>query len=81
MRAIMMTPISPYNEDYHIFQTTKEESLMRQIRNGLYGAGIVENTKGEADAGQAEINVHYSDALRMGDVHVMVKNALRKLPF
>ena len=23
-----MTPISPYNEDYHIFQTTKEESLM-----------------------------------------------------
>ena len=29
-----MTPISPYNEDYHIFQTTKEESLMRQIRNG-----------------------------------------------
>ena len=62
-----MTPISPYNEDYHIFQTTKEESLMRQIRNGLHGAGIiVENTKGEADAGQAEINVHYADALRMG---------------
>ena len=31
-----MTPISPYNEDYHIFQTTKEEGLMRQIRNGLH---------------------------------------------
>ena len=77
-----MTPISPYNEDYHIFQTTKEESLMRQIRNGLYGAGIVvENTKGEADAGQAEINVHYADALRMGDVHVMVKNAVKEIAF
>ena len=77
-----MTPISPYNEDYHIFQTTKEESLMRQIRNGLHGAGIVvENTKGEADAGQAEINVHYDDALRMGDVHVMVKNAVKEIAF
>ena len=77
-----MTPISPYNEDYHIFQTTKEESLMRQIRNGLHGAGIiVENTKGEADAGQAEINVHYADALRMGDVHVMVKNAVKEIAF
>ena len=77
-----MTPSSPYNEDYHIFQTTKEESLMRQIRNGLHGAGIiVENTKGEADAGQAEINVHYADALRMGDVHVMVKNAVKEIAF
>ena len=77
-----MTPIGPYNEDYHIFQTTKEESLMRQIRNGLHGAGIiVENTKGEADAGQAEINVHYADALRMGDVHVMVKNAVKEIAF
>ena len=77
-----MTPISPYNEDYHIFQTTKEESLMRKIRNGLHGAGIVvENTKGEAEAGQAEINVHYADALRMGDVHVMVKNAVKEIAF
>lgn len=55
---------------------------MRQIRNGLHGAGIiVENTKGEADAGQAEINVHYADALRMGDVHVMVKNAVKEIAF
>ena len=77
-----MTPISSYNEDYHIFQTTKEENLMRQIRNGLFGAGInVENTKGEADAGQAEINVHYTEALRMGDVHVMVKNAVKEIAF
>jgi glutamine synthetase len=50
-----MTTISAYNEDYHIFQTAKEEGLMRQIRNGLQGAGIdVENTKGEASAGQAD---------------------------
>ena len=46
---------SAYNEDYAILQTTKEEGLMRAMRNGLVGAGIpVENTKGEADAGQIE---------------------------
>ena len=37
-----------YIEDYHILQTTKQETVMRAIRNGLYGAGItVENSKGE----------------------------------
>ena len=77
-----MTPISPYNEDYHIFQTTKEESLMRSIRNGLVGAGVrVENTKGEADPGQAEINVCYSDALEMADNHCLVKNAVKEIAF
>ena len=77
-----MTTISPYNEDYHIFQTTKEETLMRQIRNGLQGAGIgVENTKGEADPGQAEVNVRYSDALQMADNHCLVKNAVKEIAF
>ena len=77
-----MTTISPYNEDYHIFQTTKEEGLMRQIRNGLQGAGIkVENTKGEADPGQAEVNVQYGDALYMADTHVLVKNAVKEIAF
>ena len=28
-----LQPISNYNEDYHIFQTTKEEPIMRPIRN------------------------------------------------
>ena len=75
-----LTTISPYNEDYHIFQTTKEEHLMRAIRNGLYGAGVtVENTKGEADAGQAEVNIKYSDALDTGDTHVLVKNAVKEI--
>ena len=77
-----MTTISPYNEDYHIFQTTREEGLMRQIRNGLQGAGVrVENTKGEADPGQAEVNVCYSDALEMADNHCLVKNAVKEIAF
>lgn len=75
-----LTPISNYNEDYHIFQTTKEESLMRPLRNGLYGAGImVENTKGEADAGQAEVNAKYADALTTADNHVLIKQATKEI--
>jgi glutamine synthetase len=75
-----LTAISAYNEDYHIFQTTKEEPLMRALRNGLYGAGIaVENTKGEADSGQAEVNVRYSDALDAADTHAIIKNATKEI--
>jgi glutamine synthetase len=48
---------------------------MRAVRNGLYGAGIpVENSKGEADAGQHEVNYRYSDALDTADNHVIVKH-------
>ena len=75
-----LTPISAYNEDYHIFQTTKEEGLMRAIRTGLNAADVpVENTKGEASAGQAEINIRYADALTMADRHVIVKNAVKEI--
>ncbi|KGE00839.1 glutamine synthetase family protein [Rhizobium sp. YS-1r] len=71
---------SAYNEDYHIFQTTKEEEVMRAIRTGLQGAGIpVENSKGEASAGQEEINVRYADALTMADRHVIIKNACKEI--
>lgn len=77
-----LEPVSSYNEDYHILQTAKEEGLMRALRNGLDGAGVpVENTKGEADAGQAEINVRYADALTMADRHVLVKAAAKEIAF
>ncbi|MCF8502533.1 MAG: glutamine synthetase family protein, partial [Rhodospirillum sp.] len=75
-----MTTISGYNEDYHIFQTTKEEDVMRAIRNGLNGADIpVENSKGEASPGQEEINVRYADALTMADRHVLIKNGCKEI--
>lgn len=77
-----LTPISSYNEDYHLFQTAKEETLMRAIRTGLQGAGIrVENTKGEAEAGQAEINVYYADALTTADNHCLIKQAIKEIAF
>ncbi|MEY4872492.1 MAG: hypothetical protein RLZZ563_1822 [Pseudomonadota bacterium] len=75
-----LKPISAYNEDYHLFQTSKEESLMRDVRNGLYAAGIpIENTKGEADAGQHEVNYKYSDALDTADNHVIVKQGIKEI--
>ncbi len=77
-----MNLISPYNEDYHIFQTSKEEEVMRDIRNGLYGAGIpVECSKGEASAGQEEINVKYDEALASADNHAIVKNGCKEIAF
>ena len=69
-----------YIQDYHIFQTTKEEPVMRAIRNGLHAAGIpVENSKGEWGPGQEEINVRYTDALTMADRHVILKNGIKEI--
>jgi len=75
-----LTPISGYNEDYHILQTTKEEAVMRPIRNHLYAAGIpIENSKGEAEAGQEELNIRYASALDCADHHTIAKNAVKEI--
>lgn len=69
-----------YIEDYHIFQTTKEEELIRAIRNGLDGAGIpVEFSKGEWGPGQEEINLRYAEAVEMADRHVIYKNGAKEI--
>jgi glutamine synthetase len=71
-----------YIQDYHIFQTTKEEDVMRAIRNGLQGAGIpVENSKGEWGPGQEEVNVRYADPLTMADWHVILKNGCKEIAY
>ncbi|WP_050521048.1 glutamine synthetase family protein [Pseudorhodobacter antarcticus] len=75
-----LEPISGYNQDYHIFQTTKEEGVMRPIRNHLFAAGLpIENTKGEAEAGQEELNIRYSPALDCADYHSIAKHAIKEI--
>ncbi|MGC1495730.1 MAG: glutamine synthetase family protein [Sulfitobacter sp.] len=75
-----LEPISGYNEDYHIFQTTKEEDVMRPIRNHLFAAGLpIENSKGEAEAGQEELNIRYSPALECADYHSIAKHAIKEI--
>jgi len=75
-----LAPISGYNEDYHILQTTKEEGIMRPIRNHLFAAGLpIENSKGEAEAGQEELNIRYSPALDCADYHSIAKHAIKEI--
>ena len=75
-----LEPISGYNEDYHIFQTTKEESVMRPVRNHLFAAGLpIENSKGEAESGQEELNIRYSPALDCADYHSIAKHAIKEI--
>jgi glutamine synthetase len=75
-----LEPISGYNEDYHILQTTKEEVVMRPLRNHLFAAGIpIENSKGEAEAGQEELNIRYSEALDCADFHTISKHAAKEI--
>jgi glutamine synthetase len=75
-----LTPSVPYILDYHILATTYDESLIRQIRNGMQGAGIrVETSKGEAWPGQQEINFRYDDAVTMADNHTIYKNGAKEI--
>jgi glutamine synthetase len=75
-----LTTAGYYIQDYHIFQTTKEEGVLRAMRRQLQASGIpVENSKGEWGPGQEELNVRYADALTMADRHVVMKNAMKEI--
>ena len=75
-----LKPISNYNEDYHIFQTSKEEPILRPVRNHLRAMGVpVEGTKGEAEAGQEELNIRYAEALACADHHTLAKHAVKEI--
>ena len=75
-----LAPISGYNEDYHILQTTKEEAVMRPLRNHLFAAGIpIENSKGEAETGQEELNIRYAPAMQCADHHSIAKHATKEI--
>ncbi|HEX5614300.1 MAG TPA: glutamine synthetase family protein, partial [Acidimicrobiia bacterium] len=75
-----LTPHSEVIEDYHILQTTRDEYLIRAIRNGIDGAGVpVEFSKGEAGRGQHEINLVYADPVEMADRHVIYKNGAKEI--
>jgi glutamine synthetase len=75
-----LTPSVPYILDYHVLATTYDEALIRQIRNGMHGAGMrVETSKGEAWPGQHEINFRYADAVTMADNHVVYKNGAKEI--
>jgi glutamine synthetase len=75
-----LTPVAGYLEDYHILQTTREEPLIRAIRNGMEAADIpVETSKGEWGKGQEEINLRYAEALEMADRTVLYKHGAKEI--
>ena len=75
-----LQPSSDYRIDYHIMQPTRDEPLMRAIRNGMVGAGIpIENSKGEWSRGQHEINFRYTTPIEMADRHVIFKQGVKEI--
>src|SRR5256886_2193784 len=75
-----LEPHSPVIEDYHVLQTTRDEYLIREIRNAMDASAVpVEFSKGEAGRGQHEINLEYADALEMADRHVIYKNGAKEI--
>jgi glutamine synthetase len=69
-----------YIQDYHILQTTKEEGILRQIRNFMNAADIpVEGSKGEWGYGQEELNLAYADPVEMADRHVLYKHGAKEI--
>src|SRR6476646_10187405 len=75
-----LTPHSQVIEDYHILQTTRDEYVIRAIRNAMDGAGVpIEFSKGEAGRGQHEINLAYAGAIEMADRHVIYKNGAKEI--
>jgi glutamine synthetase len=79
-RYMNLTPANRYNIDYSMLGTARVEPLIRRIRNAMAAAGMqVEDSKGECNFGQHEINFHYADALKTADRHVIYKNGAKEI--
>jgi glutamine synthetase len=75
-----LEPGNDYNVDYSMLGTARVEPLIRRIRNSMMAAGMrVENSKGECNFGQHEINFHYADALKTADDHAIYKNGAKEI--
>ena len=75
-----LEPANLYNVDYSLIGTARVEPLIRRIRNEMAGAGMtVENSKGECNLGQHEINFRYSDALSSADAHAVYKTGAKEI--
>jgi glutamine synthetase len=75
-----LEPANLYNVDYSMIGTARVEPLLRRIRNAMMAAGMrVENSKGECNFGQHEINFRYGGALKTADDHVVYKTAAKEM--
>ncbi|MDE0884372.1 MAG: glutamine synthetase family protein [Myxococcota bacterium] len=69
-----------YNEDYHVLSGAFAEPVIGAIRRLVDASGVpVEFSKGEASAGQHEINLRYAQGVEMADRHVIYKLAAKEI--
>jgi glutamine synthetase len=75
-----LEPANLYNVDYSLLGTARVEPLIRRIRNSMAGAGlVVEDSKGECNLGQHEINFRYGPVLETADGHSIYKNGAKEI--
>jgi glutamine synthetase len=75
-----LTPANQYNVDYSLLGTSRIEPLLRDIRNGMFGAGlVVESAKGECNLGQHEIAFKYDEVVRTADKHSIYKTGAKEI--
>jgi glutamine synthetase len=75
-----LVPHTDTIEDYQLLQTSREEYILRRVRNEMTAAGIpVEFSKGEAGRGQHEVNVTYAEAMETADRHLVFKNGVKEI--
>jgi glutamine synthetase len=75
-----LVPGNLYNVDYSILGTSRLEPLLGRIRREMAASELpVENSKGECNFGQHEINFRYADAVGACDLHVIFKNAAKEI--
>ena len=75
-----LVPHTDTIEDYQLLQTSREEYVIGRIRRQMTEAGIpVEFSKGEAGAGQHEINIAYGEALEVADRHLVFKAGVKEI--
>jgi glutamine synthetase len=75
-----LEPANLYNVDYSLLGTARVEPLLRRIRNSMQDAGMLcEDSKGECNFGQHEVNFRYADALRTADEHAIYKNGVKEI--
>jgi glutamine synthetase len=75
-----LEPANHYNLDYSLLATARVEPLIGRIRRQMAEAGLrVENSKGECNDGQHEINFAYADALQAADEHSVYKTGAKEI--
>jgi glutamine synthetase len=75
-----LKPSTDYNVDYDLLASTRDEPLLRDIRNNMDAAGMYcEGIKGECNLGQQEIAFRYDTALTTCDNHSIYKSGAKMI--